>query len=140
MSRARNHHSQSSRAVARRNLSLASSTNQQLNSDPIMSTATSQKTDTQTSDDLKALLHEAEQALSNTAGEAGEKFDDLRERLRDALETSKYSFEHLRTEATRRAKQADQMVRDNPYYAIGIAAGVGALVGILVSRSLSNSR
>ena len=87
-----------------------------------MSTATSQKTDskadTQTSDDLKALLHEADrQALSNTAGEAGEKFDDLRERLRDALETSKYSFERLRTEATRRAKQADQMVRDNPYYA-----------------------
>ncbi|HEY4248836.1 MAG TPA: DUF883 family protein [Lacunisphaera sp.] len=107
-----------------------------------MSTATSQKTDTdtQSSDDLKALLHEAEQALSNTAGEAGEKFDDLRERLRNALETSKYSFERLRTEATRRAKQADQMVRDNPYYAIGIAAGVGALVGILVSRSLSNSR
>ncbi len=107
-----------------------------------MSTATSQKTDsdTQTSDDLKALLHEAEQALSNTAGEAGDKFDDLRERLRDALETSKYSLERLRSEATRRAKQADQMVRDNPYYAIGIAAGVGAIVGILVSRSLSNSR
>ena len=105
-----------------------------------MSTATSQKSDSHTSDDLKALLHEAEQALSNTAGEAGEKFDDLRERLRDALETSKYSFDHLRSEATRRAKQADQLVRDNPYYAIGVAAGVGALVGILVSRSCSSSR
>lgn len=105
-----------------------------------MSTATSEKSETQTTEDLKALLHEAEQALSNTAGEAGEKFDELRERLRDALDSGKYSFDRLKSEATRRAKQADQLVRDNPYYAIGVAAGVGALIGILVSRSMSNSR
>ena len=105
-----------------------------------MSTATSSKSEPHTAEDLKALLHEAEQALSSTAGEAGEKFDELRERLRDALETGKYSFERLRTEATRRAKQADQIVRDNPYYAIGVAAGVGALIGILVSRSCNSSR
>jgi len=105
-----------------------------------MSTSTSEKSETQTADDLKALLHEAEQALSDTAGEAGEKFDELRERLREALDSGKYSFDRVKTEATRRAKQADQLVRDNPYYAIGVAAGVGALIGILVSRSLSNSR
>jgi ElaB/YqjD/DUF883 family membrane-anchored ribosome-binding protein len=93
----------------------------------------------QAGDDLKTLLHEAEQALSNTAGQAGDKFDELRERLRDALGNGKHSLERLRTEATRRAKQADQLVRDNPYYAIGIAAGVGAVVGILISRS-NNSR
>lgn len=105
-----------------------------------MSTATSEKSEMQTTEELKALLHEAEQALSDTAGEAGEKFDELRERLRDALDSGKYSFERLKSEATRRAKQADQLVRDNPYYAIGVAAGVGALIGILVSRSFSNSR
>jgi ElaB/YqjD/DUF883 family membrane-anchored ribosome-binding protein len=93
-----------------------------------------------TADDLKALLHEAEQALSNTAGEAGDKFDELRERLRTALDNGKVSFERLRTEATRRAKQADQLVRDNPYYAVGIAAGVGAVIGIIVSRSCNGSR
>ena len=93
-----------------------------------------------TAEDLKALLHEAEQALSHTAGAAGDKFDELRDRLRTALDSSKYSFEHIRTEATRRAKQADQLVRDNPYYAVGIAAGVGAVIGILVSRSCSSSR
>ena len=82
---------------------------------------------------LKVLLHDAERALSNTAGAAGEKFEALRERMRSALDAG-------RDEAKRRAKQADEMVHDHPYYAVGIAAGVGALVGILVSRRFSNSR
>lgn len=103
-----------------------------------MSTAT--KTESHTADDLKALLHEAEQALSNSAGDAGEKFDELRGRLRTALDSGKDTFDRLRTETTRRAKQADQLVRENPYYAIGIAAGVGAVIGILASRSYSSSR
>lgn len=101
---------------------------------------TQTKTESHTADDLKALLHEAEQALSATAGEAGDKFDELRDRLRAALDSGKYSFDRLRHEAAIRAKQADQLVRDNPYYAIGIAAGVGAIVGILASRSCNSSR
>lgn len=93
----------------------------------------------QTADELKALLQEAEQALSNTAGEASDKFEELRNRLRNALESGRYSFERLRAEATRKAQQADQLVRDNPYYAIGVAAGIGAIVGILLSRSRNHS-
>ena len=101
---------------------------------------TTQSPDTHSADDLKALLHEAEQALSSTADQAGDKFDELRNRLRDALDSGKNSLDRLRTEALRRGKQADQLVRDNPYYAIGIAAGVGAIVGILVTRSCNGSR
>jgi ElaB protein len=88
--------------------------------------------------ELKSLLREAEKALSHTSGEAGEKFDELRERLRDALSHGRYSFDNIRSETVRRAKQADTLVRDNPYYAAGIAAGIGALIGILVSRSCSS--
>ena len=105
-----------------------------------MSQSSNTTTESHTADDLKALLHEAEQALSDTAGDAGDKFDELRERLRSALDNGKFSFDRLRTEATRRAKQADQIVRDNPYYAIGIAAGVGAVIALLVSRSCNSSR
>lgn len=93
-----------------------------------------------TQQDLKALLREAEKALSHTAGDAGDKFDELRERLRGALTEGRFSLENLRAETVRRAKQADTLVRENPYYAVGIAAGVGALIGILVSRSYQNSR
>jgi len=101
---------------------------------------TTQKTDAHTAEDLKALLHEAEQALSSTAGQAGDKFDELRDRLRSALDSGKYSFDRLRAEATRRAKEADHLVRENPYYAIGIAAGIGAVIGILAARSCHSSR
>ena len=97
-------------------------------------------TEAHPADDLRALLHEAELALTQTAGDAGDKFDELRGRLRAALDQGRHSLDRLRTEATRRAKQADQLVRDNPYYAIGVAAGVGALIGILVSRSCQGSR
>ena len=99
-----------------------------------------EKIESQAADDLKALLREAEQALGNTAGEAGEKFDDLRGRLRSALDNGRFTFAQLRSEAARRAKQADKLVRENPYYAIGVAASVGAIIALLVSRRGENSR
>ncbi len=86
-----------------------------------------------TAEDLKALLHEAEQALSHTAGEAGDKIDELRARLRTALRGGKDAFDQVRSEA-------GQLVRAHPYYAMGIAAGVGTLLGILISRSCNGSR
>lgn len=102
--------------------------------------SSSTKSESHTADELKALLHDAEQALSHTAGEAGDKFDDLRHRLRTALDSGKFSLDRLRTEATRRAKQADELVHKNPYYAIGLAASIGAVIGILVSRRGNASR
>lgn len=86
-------------------------------------------------DDLKALLREAEKALGHV-GEAGERFDDLRERLRAAVSPNgHYTFDEIRDETVRRVKQADMAVRQNPYVAIGVAAGIGALLGLLVSRT-----
>ena len=92
-----------------------------------------------TPEEIRALLHDVESALSETTGEAAEKFTELRERLRAVLAEGQSSYERARDEAVRRAKQADHFVRENPYYAVGIAAGVGALVGLLVSRSCQNS-
>lgn len=87
------------------------------------------------SDDLKELLREAERALSHV-GPAGDKFDELRERLRAAVGPHGcYGLNELREETVKRVKQADTMVRENPYVAIGLAAGVGALLGLLVSRT-----
>lgn len=90
-------------------------------------------------EEIRALLHDVESALSDTTGEAAEKFTELRERLQAVLAEGQTSFERVKTEAVRRAKQADHLVRENPYYALGVAAGVGALVGILVSRSGNRS-
>jgi ElaB/YqjD/DUF883 family membrane-anchored ribosome-binding protein len=98
-----------------------------------MSRTKSSRSETHNTSHLQVLLHDAEKALSNTAGAAGEKFEELRERMRSALDAG-------RAEASRRAHQADEMVHAHPYYAVGIAAGIGALIGILISRSANNSR
>lgn len=90
-----------------------------------------------TAEDVKQLLREAEHALSQGAGEAGDKFNELRGRLRAAVSTGRFSIEHLREEAVRRAKQADELVHEHPYAAIGIAAGAGALIGAIVARCVT---
>jgi ElaB/YqjD/DUF883 family membrane-anchored ribosome-binding protein len=113
----------------------ASLTNQPDPSTP-MSTKT-ETTDNPTAE-LRSLLREAEKALANTASDAGDNFDELRDRLRAALANGHFSLENIRQETVRRAKQADQLVRENPYYTAGIAAGIGALIGILVSQRLSS--
>lgn len=94
---------------------------------------------TTTPEEIRTLLHDVESALGETTGEAAEKFAELRERLHAVLAEGQSSLERVREEALRRAKQADQLVRENPYYAVGVAAGVGALIGILVSRSCQKS-
>ena len=96
-------------------------------------------TATSTPDEIRTLLHDVESAMSETTGEAAEKFTELRERLRTVLAEGQSTYERVRDETVRRAKQADHFVRENPYYAVGIAAGVGALVGLLVSRGCQKS-
>jgi len=103
-----------------------------------MSTKTESSTLDHPTSELKALLREAEKALSRSGGEADEKFDELRGRLRDALSNGHFSLDAIKQETVRRAKQADTLVRENPYYTAGIAAGIGAIIGILVSRSMSS--
>lgn len=98
-------------------------------------TASTSASSETTADELRELLREAEEALTHSAGETDGKFDGLRDRLRGVLADGKESLDRFRTEAKRQAKRADQLVRSHPYEAIGIAAGVGALIGFLFARS-----
>lgn len=92
-----------------------------------------------TLEELKALLAEAEKALSQPAGdEVSDEIDALRTRLRSALEQGKVSARHAVEVAKEKATQADQAIRTHPYVAIGIAAAVGLLAGVIISRGSSN--
>jgi ElaB/YqjD/DUF883 family membrane-anchored ribosome-binding protein len=93
-----------------------------------------------TVDELKALLREAETALSNVGAEAGDQVTGLRDRLRNALADGKATFNQAADLARRQAARADEMVRSNPYASIGVATGAGLLVGYLVARSCANGR
>lgn len=93
-----------------------------------------------TLDELKGLLAEAEKALASAPGEASEEVTALRDRLRGALEEGKVTARRALDYAKEQASHADEAIHTHPYAAIGIAAGVGLLVGALITRRCSCNR
>lgn len=84
--------------------------------------------------DLKTVAHDAEDLLRATAGVAGEKAQEARERLKTAIESARASLYRLEERAIAGAKVADKVIRDHPYESLGVAFGVGLLIGVLVTR------
>ena len=84
--------------------------------------------------DLGAAVREGEEMLSTAAGESGEKGRALRAKLESAVEKAKALYERLEEKTVAAAKAADQTVREHPYQAIGIAFGLGVLIGVLAAR------
>lgn len=84
--------------------------------------------------DLGSLADDARALMAATADVAGEKVGEARKRLAAALEAGKKAICKVKDTAVEGAKATDKAVHEHPYMAIGIALGVGALVGFLVSR------
>lgn len=59
----------------------------------------------------------------------------IRAKLENAIGKAKDACERLEEKTLAAAKSADTVVRTHPYPAIGIAFGVGLLVGVLAMRS-----
>ena len=88
--------------------------------------------------DMKVVVSDAEEILRATAGVAGEKMVDLRERIAERLRDAKLRLadaEAALMDKTKAAARAtDDFVNDNPWQAVGIAAGIGLLLGIIIGR------
>jgi ElaB/YqjD/DUF883 family membrane-anchored ribosome-binding protein len=89
--------------------------------------------------DLGTLAEDARALVAATADVAGEKVGEARKRLAAALENGKEIYGRVREKAVEGAKAADQTVRENPYQAIAIALGVGAVIGFLAARRCSKN-
>ena len=85
-----------------------------------------------TMEDLGAALREGEAAIKAGIGEDGH---DLRAKLKSAIEKAKVLYERLEEKTVAAAKATDHAVHEHPYQAIGIAFGLGLLVGVLAMRS-----
>lgn len=89
-------------------------------------------------DDLRAVVHDAEALMSATANEAGAGVREVRERAAESLEQARRRLEAIETEVKARAREAaedtDTYVRQHPWQSVGVAAAVGFLIGLLVSR------
>jgi ElaB/YqjD/DUF883 family membrane-anchored ribosome-binding protein len=88
--------------------------------------------------DLQLVVSDAEELLRATAGQAGEKVSVARERIEESLNAAKLRLAETQDAMLEKTRQAarvtDEYVHDNPWRAVGIAAGVGLVVGMLISR------
>jgi ElaB/YqjD/DUF883 family membrane-anchored ribosome-binding protein len=88
---------------------------------------------------IGTLAEDARALMAATADVAGEKVSEARKRLAAALESGKEIYGRVRDKAIEGAKATDQAVHEHPYQAIGIALGVGALIGYLATRRCSRN-
>jgi len=88
--------------------------------------------------DFRIVMADAEELLRATAGQAGDKVAATRERIQENLAAAKESLNEAESELIEKTKYAveatDAYVHDNPWRAIGIAASVGVIIGMLIGR------
>ena len=84
--------------------------------------------------DMATLIEDARALLSATVNVAEEQVVAARKRLAEALDGAKDACGRLQEKALESARVADKVVHEHPYQAIGIAFGIGALLGFLVTR------
>jgi ElaB/YqjD/DUF883 family membrane-anchored ribosome-binding protein len=91
------------------------------------------------SNDMGTLAEDARALMAATADVAGERVSEARKRLAAALESGKEIYGRVRDTTVDCAKATDEAVHEHPYQAIGIAFGVGALIGYLVAHRCSRN-
>jgi len=84
--------------------------------------------------DLKRVVRDSEELLQASAGAVGDKAHELRERLARTLESAREACRRLEDKAIEGAKATDKVIREHPYESIGVAFGIGLLIGVLVTR------
>lgn len=88
--------------------------------------------------DMRSVVADAEELLRATAGQTGDKIATMRERVQKNLDAAKERIveaeQELLVKAREAAKATDDYVHENPWRAVGVAAGVGLIIGMLISR------
>ena len=88
--------------------------------------------------DLRTVISDAEELLQLTSSQTGDKVAELRVRMSDNLRIARHKLEDVEAAIRDRARQAarvtDDYVHDNPWKAIGAAAGAGLVIGLLIGR------
>ena len=84
--------------------------------------------------DLHAVVAEAESLLRATVNETGAGSAELRAKVQATLDRARRGLQDLQATAVEKAKAADAYVHEKPWHVIGVAAGVGLLLGMLIAR------
>jgi ElaB/YqjD/DUF883 family membrane-anchored ribosome-binding protein len=87
---------------------------------------------------LKSVVQDGEELIKASAQDLGDRGMAARERLSAALELANDTRRKLQARAVAGmqagVKATDRVVRQYPYQSIGVAFGVGMLLGVLLNR------
>jgi ElaB/YqjD/DUF883 family membrane-anchored ribosome-binding protein len=88
--------------------------------------------------DLQRVIADAEELMQATAHQTEGKVVELRDRINDNLREARHKLadaeDAIREKTREMARATDDYVHDHPWRAVGAAAGVGLIIGLLISR------
>jgi len=88
--------------------------------------------------DIQNVVSDAQELLKTVQAEGESRLADVKSKMQVKLDSAKQMLGQLQTNVQDAGKvaidQTDTYVRQNPWYAVGISAAVGALVGFLIAR------
>lgn len=89
-------------------------------------------------DDLKTVMRDAEALIKATSAQTGEKIQEVRAKAEESLRQARERLSVIEKQALQHAREVadatEEYVRENPWQSLGIAAGVGLVLGLLISR------
>lgn len=89
-------------------------------------------------EDLKTVMQDAEALLKATSTQTGERIQEVRARAEESLRQARVRLTQVEEDALKQAREVadatEEYVRENPWQSVGVAAGVGLLLGLLISR------
>jgi ElaB/YqjD/DUF883 family membrane-anchored ribosome-binding protein len=88
--------------------------------------------------ELKAVVGDTEDLLKATASQGGEQIARIRARAEESLQTARARMKSItqaaEAQALEAAREVNKQVHDNPWTAVGVAAGLGLVIGIVLGR------
>lgn len=88
--------------------------------------------------DIQNVVSDAQDLLKTVQNEGEGKLTEMRGKVQAQIDAARQTLAELQATVTDGAKVAmnstDEYVRANPWRAVGISAGIGALVGFLIAR------
>ena len=88
--------------------------------------------------EFKALVSDTEELLQHSVELTGDKAEELRGQINSSLQRARKALSSTEQALLERGKEAlhtsEEYVREHPLQSLAIGAGVGFLLGLLVSR------
>ncbi len=88
--------------------------------------------------DFKVVIADAEALIRATANQGGEAVGNLRAKAEESLAAAKVKLADAQDALIEKGKVAaqatDDYVHEKPWHAVGIAAGIGLVIGLLIGR------